>query len=153
MKKEPIVLVTAKFSEPSTASSSSTLNPASANAATLMSSKNTKRSKRSPERQKPTIPARKRSIRTWKWGASVSRHRCPPLPGPDAPLPRRDGRLLPLRRPLRPLRVLRAHERGGVRARRVQGRGGGGRRGLAELRGHQHDRFLLHPDGDRAGLR
>ena len=69
-----MVLVTAKLSDPSTASSSSTLNPARANAATLISSKKTNMLNRSPERQKPTMPARKSSIRTWKWGASVSRY-------------------------------------------------------------------------------
>src|SRR5215211_6262928 len=75
IRNDPIVFVTAKLSDPSTASSSSILYPASANAATLINSKKTNMLKRSPERQKPTIPARNSSIRVWKCGGSVSRYR------------------------------------------------------------------------------
>jgi hypothetical protein len=69
---EPTELVTAKLSEPSSGARASTRKPASAYALTLMSSKKTKAVKRSPARQKPTIPARKVSTSAWKRCPAVS---------------------------------------------------------------------------------
>jgi hypothetical protein len=71
-RNDPIVFVTAKFSEPSSAAPSSMSIPVNANADTLISSKNTNMLKRSPERQKPTIPARNTSASTWTCGGSGS---------------------------------------------------------------------------------
>jgi hypothetical protein len=69
---EPTEFVTAKLSEPSTGERASTRKPARAYALTLMSSKKTKAVKRSPDRQKPTIPARKVSTSAWNRCPAVS---------------------------------------------------------------------------------
>src|SRR3954466_5896930 len=61
-----MVFVTAKLIAPCSGPSSSTLKPASAYAATPISSNQTNMLKRSPVRAKPVMPAQKTSIRTSK---------------------------------------------------------------------------------------
>ena len=81
------------------------------------------------------------------------RHGRASLPCARAHLPRRDGRLLPVGRPLHRLRVLRAHERERVRPRRLPRRAARAARGLAELRGHELGRRADAAARHRARLR
>ena len=64
------------------------------------------------------------------------------LPRADADLPGGHGRLLPDRRHLRPVRVVRADGRGGLRADRLPARGTRVDPGRAQLRHHQQRRRL-----------
>src|SRR4029079_15493994 len=66
----PIVFVTAKLIAPCSGPSSSTLKPASAYAATPISSNQTNMLKRSPVSAKPVMPAQKTSIRMSKCSAA-----------------------------------------------------------------------------------
>src|ERR1700733_12842265 len=75
------------------------------------------------------------------------------LPRAHAHVPGRHGRVLPDRRHLRPVRVVRAHGSVGLRADRLPARGARAAPGGAELRHHQQRGRLPVPVGHRPDLR